>query len=633
MLRSEFTPNECAVMAPTISEKTTGEWMRDHVIVPEGPMKGGRYDPTLSPYFPPLWDLLLAPWVREMFVVAGPQIGKTLFGQGFLARRGIERPGPRQVALPDETLTQGWFDKKLIPFFENSPQLRRFLGRKRDSVVKTEITLDNGTSFTGRWMGSLSKRASLSALDGLGDEPDMFPEGAHQDFRERFNSYANLYKLLWTGKPIGYEGESWIWEQRKVADVRVEWAAKCPACGTHQVMQFENIKVPEGMRDPAAIRQKKSAYYECCECAWHWTDQIRNRAVRHGRLEYDREIDRPVRVFAHLPSWNSRWVSLSEVMAAWFEAQGKPEKMKSWFNGFAAQPGDVVVSESDEDRLKQFVLPELPPLVVPDRAQAVTFSVDMQKDYFYYSTCAHWVDPLSDVDSAEEWIIDQGKVGSFQELSELIHGSRFRKDGTVDQFMGIWRAALDTGGGRNEWENESRTMQAYKWLKKQRPGVVYGTKGMSRRTPGVHVKLGNATEKLPSGKTVKSGLRLHFIDTDAFKDLFFWRLSDEAMDKETGAILEPFHFHAKTPPEYFYQLCSEKKVLEKGKHIWKAVRANHWLDCMIGHLAMVHWQWGPSLKAMVMRSDSVKTGARTRQRPAGQGGQKRHNPYTGREVR
>jgi len=627
MLRFEFSPAECAVMKPTVSDKPTGEWMREHVIVPEGPMKGGHYDPTLSPYFPPLWDLLLQPWVREMFVVAGPQIGKTLFGQGFLARRGVERPGPRQVALPDETLTKDWFDKKLIPFFQGSPKLRRYIGAERNSVVGTEISLSNGTAFTGRWMGSESKRASLSALDGLGDEPDMFPKGAHQDFRERFNSYDNLYKLLWIGKPIGYDGESWIWEQRDSADVRVEWAARCPACGTYQVMQFENIKVPEGMRDPAEIRQKKAAYYECCQCEWRWTDQIRNRAVRNGRLQADREMDRPLKVWAHLPSWNSRWVSLSSVMAAWFEAQGDPEKMKSWFNGFAAQPGNVVESETDEDRLKALMVPELPPMVVPDRAQAVTFSVDMQKDHFYHSTCAHWVDPTSEQDRAEEWIIDQGKVGSFQELSELIYGSRFRRDGKKDDFLGIWRANLDTGGGKNVWEDESRTMQAYRWLLKQRPGVVFGSKGMSRRDPGIHVKF-KMLQKFPNGKAMKQGLRLYFIDTDAFKDLFFWRLSDEAV--EDGRMMEPIHFHARTPDEYFYQLCSEKKVLQKGKYLWKAKRANHWLDCFIGHLAMTHWQWGPSLKAMVAKSLAVKPGAAVTKSPKEP--MKRINPYTGKEM-
>ena len=628
MYRLEFTPGECAVMEATILDQSTGEWMEDNVVVPEGPMKGSYYDPRLSPYFPPLWDLFMQAWVREMAVVAGPQIGKTLFGQGFLARRGVERPGPRQIALPDEDLTEDWFGKKIIPLFENSPKLKRYIASERNAVVKTEIALKNGTTFTGRWMGSLSKRASLSVLDGLGDEPDMFPAGAHKDFVERFNTFSTLYKLLWIGKPIGYDGESFIWDEFNRADVRVRWAARCPACGTYQVMQFENIKVPEGMRDPAEIRLNKAAWYECCHCEWRWTDQIRNRAVRDGRLEFDKEVDRPIKIGVHIPSWNSRWVSLSSVMADWFAAQGDPDKLKSWWNGFAAQPANVIASESNEERLEQLMVPELPPLVVPGEAQAITLSTDMQKDHFFYSTCAHWVDPTGQDDGSEEWVIDQGKIATFKELHELIFQSRFRRDGKRSEFLGVWRAGLDTGGGKNEWEDETRTMQAYEWLLRQRPGVVFGTKGMSRKTPGYHVRLGNPMQQLPNGKKLKRPMRLHFIDTDAFKDLFFWRLSDEARDEE-GRWLEPIHFHAKTPPEYFYQLCSEKKVLQKGTYIWKRIRANHWLDCMIGHLAMAHWQWSPSLKAMVAADMAARAAAKTQQTAQGA---KKYNPYTGKEM-
>ncbi|WP_285906794.1 terminase gpA endonuclease subunit [Pseudodesulfovibrio pelocollis] len=629
MYRLEFTPGECEVMTSVATDQPTGEWMAERVIVPEGPGKGAAYDPSLTPYFPPLWDILFQPWVREMFLCAGPQIGKTLFGQGFLARRGIERPGPRHVALPDEGLTENWFDKKLIPFFMDSPKLRRLVAGARHSVVKTEINLTNGTAFTGRWMGSVSNRASLSALDGLGDEPDMFPEGAAADFRERFRSYEHLYKILWIGKPIGFTDESWIQAQLETADVVYHYEARCPACGTYQRMEFDSIRVASDrimeVRDPAVIRQTKAAYYECGRCQWLWTDQIRDRAVRHGRWVADREVDRPVTVAAHLPSWYSRWVSLSSVMADWLAAQGKPDKLKSWWNGYAAKTADVVATESSEERLRQLVVPELPPQVVPDRAQTVTVSIDMQKDHFYYSVCAHWVDPESEADRAEDWIIDQGRVSSFAELSELVYGARFRREGTTGQHLGVWRAALDTGGGRNEWENETRTMQAYKWLLKQRPGVVFGTKGMSRADPGIHVKF-KMLQKLPNGRALKRGLRLYFIDTDAFKDLLFWRLSDEA--KESGGQ-EPIRFHAKTPDEYFYQLASEKKVLEKGKYIWKRIRANHWLDCMIGHLAMTHWQWGPSLKTLVARAQAAQP---TAQAPATGGPGKRINPYTGREV-
>ena len=481
-------------------------------------------------------------------------------------------------------------------------------------------------------MGSESKRASLSALDGLVDEPDMFPTGAHADFVERFRAFENLYKILWIGKPIGYDGESWIWKQHQAADVIYHYEVRCPACGAYQVMQFVNIKVPEGVARSGGDSADQGRVLRVRAIAsGNWTDQIRNRAVRHGRWMPDREggpsTTRSGRTFLR---GILVWVSMSTVMAACVRGAGRPGKTQVvGGTDFAAQPADVVASESSEDRLKQLMVPELPPQVVPDQAQALTFSVDMQKDHFYHSTCAHWVDTTTDEARAEDWIIDQGRVGSFQELSELIYGSRYRRDGTTDQFLGIWRAALDTGGGKNIWEDESRTMQAYQWLLRQRPGVVFGSKGMSRKDPGIHVKF-KVLQKFPNGKAMKRGLRLYFIDTDAFKDLLFWRLGEESVD-ESGKALEPIHFHAKTPDEYFYQVCSEKKVLEKGKYVWKCVRANHWLDCFVGHLAMTHWQWGPSLKGLVAADLAAKQAATVTKTPTA-GGARKINPYTGKEM-
>ena len=69
--------------------------------------------------------------------------------------------------------------------------------------------------------------------------------------------------------------------------------------------------------------------------------------------------------------------------------------------------------------------------------------------------------------------------GGFQMCirDRVVFDSRYaRQDGRV---MAPWRAALDTGGGRDKPYEDTRTMQAYEWLLRQRPGVVFGTKGMS----------------------------------------------------------------------------------------------------------------------------------------------------------
>ncbi|KXB09442.1 hypothetical protein AKJ60_00295 [candidate division MSBL1 archaeon SCGC-AAA385M11] len=118
-----------------------------------------------------------------------------------------------------------------------------------------------------------------------------------------------------------------------------------------------------------------------------------------------------------------------------------------------ALPGQVVVTESSEDRLGEMVLPELAPRTGTDRALAITLAADTQKDHFYYSVWAHALEPT------EDWVIDAGVVGGFEELEELIFRSYFRREGSEER-LPVWRAAIDTGGGEGFLWQESRTTRS-----------------------------------------------------------------------------------------------------------------------------------------------------------------------------
>ena len=136
-------------------------------------------------------------------------------------------------------------------------------------------------------------------------------------------------------------------------------------------------------------------------------------------------------------------------------------------------------------------------------------------------------------------------------------------------------------------------MQAYAWLLAQRPGVIFGTKGMSRKSPGQLVDV-RTKEKTSDGKLLRHGFTLHFIDTDAFKRSIFWSLSD-------GAEEEPITFHGGTDEAYLKQIASERLVKGRdGKEEWKRIRENHQLDCLVLHKAMAWWQWKPSLAQLVL---------------------------------
>ena len=207
------------------------------------------------------------------------------------------------------------------------------------------------------------------------------------------------------------------------------------------------------------------------------------------------------------------------------------------------------------------------------------------------------------------------------DLTQFVFTARYVK--ASGETFGIWRAALDTGGGAGKKSDDSRPMQAQKWLSAQRPGVIWGTKGMSRVQPGVFVRVSDpdragAISGTRSPKSATAALRttpLYLIDTSSFKKLIFWRLSKD------GDESEPITFHAQTSADYLKEIASEKLIQNKnGSEEWVRTRANHYLDCLVGHVAIALLQWQPSLSLLARRP------ARTQPQPVRQA---EDNPFTG----
>lgn len=569
---------------------TTFDWARKHFRVVSGPHKGRFWDEDLIPYAKGIMEAFDQPWVRKVIMVAPSQSAKTTLAYACLGAflcRTMNR-GPAGVSMPDEDAVRRIFANKLVPHFQSSPALSRELAQ-RWPLQATEIKLKDGADVIGIWTGSESKMSSVSLQVLLIDEEDAYNDpGSVGVLEERVIAYAQTSKILRFSKPRGLEEQSTIWAAlQSEAQAVYRYEIRCPLCRAYQEMDFEQIRVPDGVRDPKRIRAESLAWYECPHCQYKMRDHQRNRAVSQGRWTTPSPARRPSVVGFHWPSWVSPFVSLSKVMSDWFRTKDGGPKAWTWFdNSHRAVPGKAVVTETSEDALKGFVVPGLAPLKVPERAMAVTVAADTQRRHWWYSVCAHAVEPR------EEWIIDQGTVDTFEDLTELIFNTSFAKENS-DERLSVWRAAVDTGGSQFAEEDESRTQQVYQWLLKQRPGVVFGTKGMSRKSPGVHVKF-SYLQKLPNGKNLRSGLKLYLLDTDAFKDDIFWRLSEEST--------EPIWFHSRTGEDYFRQLLSEKKVYEKNREVWKQVRRdNHFLDCLVGHMAMSHFQWSPCLQAIAAR--------------------------------
>jgi len=193
--------------------------------------------------------------------------------------------------------------------------------------------------------------------------------------------------------------------------------------------------------------------------------------------------------------------------------------------------------------------------------------------------------------------------------------------------MGIWRAAIDTGGTRLE-DGPSMTEQVYEWLRKIPKGTIYGIKGSSWKT-GHRVKH-SVIDKMPgaSGKVIPGGIVLFTLDTGGFKDALHYRL-DIPADK-SGAFL----FHSETDDVFMMQLLSEYKRRDTrtGKEEWVPVRGrqNHYLDCEVYSMACTDTEFlggiefiqrpvaviGKPKKSKPKRQHQPKIGSRYNYKPA-----------------
>lgn len=587
---------------------STLEWALREMRVVLGPYRGQRWTPEITPYAPGIFEVYDMESVRKIFLIASSQVAKTTMALICLFADQCRRQENMGMGYPDQLAARKVMNGIIHKYYENIAPLRAMLPGD-DALQNFEVAHRDGSRLYAMWAGSDSSARSISMARVLIDEEDSASDkSAVLAMQERVTAYQSmgLSKIIRCCRPKGTEEESTIWsDAKKEAQAWMRYQVRCPLCGFMQVMDDEHIVSIEPEASAKAVNSRKLARYRCAECGGFWNDMQRDLALRNGRWTVEEgTLQGATAVAFHLRLWESTLVSLSTVLSEKMTARDDPRLLQIYENNVRARPYRFVATESTEERLAAYIDHDLAQGVVPDWAVALTLSADMQMDHFWFSVAAHGVEP------DRMHILDYGRVAEWTDLTNLVFRSRYRT--SEGREFGIWRAALDTGGGKRDGREDTRPMQAQKWLGMQRPGVVYGTKGMSRESPGVFVRI--SLPDRAGAKTRVAALRstpLYLLDTHNFKKLIFWCLSPE------GEESERLSFHAQTDAGYLHQIASERLVRGKdGSERWERIhRDNHFLDCLVGHKAMAHWQWQPSLAQLASRPVSRIAGGKTEENP------------------
>lgn len=567
------------------------KWCEQHRVVTMSVLPG-KWKNEITPYLVGIMDASFFSSVREIVICAAPQTGKSEAVNNCIGYAIDRSPGPAIMVYPDEKTSDTNSEDRLQAMITSSRRLRSYTTGFEDDLSKKRIKLQHMPIYFA-WARSAASLANRPCKYAVNDEADKYPVTAGK----RETSPI----LLTKARLITYEGQEkhWIlssptiesgpiWKAFIAAQVRFDYWVECPACGKLQKMKFGQIKWARKTEpaedekyhseDPETVETEKLAWYECSHCLAEWSDYDRDRAVRYGRwqdrktgmelFEYLNEF-RPAKIAFHVPSWISRFVPLAKVAAAFLRGLTNLEKFKDFHNKHKAEPWKQIVISKDEDQILKARC-ELPPQIVPQEAIALLCGIDVQLHGFWFVVRA-WAADLTN------WNIHYGFLATWDDVEKLLFETNYPVADS-DRSMRIFRAAVDTGGGK-KYKDMTMTEETYFWLIKNRGrgGVaLWGTKGSSMNLPGM-LSLGNTITMTPAGKKLAGGLRILSVDTEKAKDQYHHRLGLAAKGLPRGAYL-----HAETGTDYAAQiLAEEKQITEKGREEWVNIhqRDNHLLDC------------------------------------------------------
>jgi len=588
-------------------------WAERHRILPDDSALPGPWRNDSAPYVTGILDGSDFPGVQVVIWCAAPQVGKTEAVNTKLGHTIDRDPGPVMLVYPDQKTAKHNIDKRINEGLINtSPRLSSYKTGDEDDMSKSGTTLQHMAIHLA-WAKSPSSLANKPIKTIIFDEVDKYPTVSSKKEagpialgEKRTRTYKWTRKIFKISSPTIETGQIWM-ALNNEAQVVFHYFVKCPKCGHMQLMQFDQFKWPENVRDPERIETvEELVHYECEFSGCQWDDQDRDDAVAGGEwrdlvsgaelFAYLRE-HRPRKIGFHTPAWLSRFVTLAECVASFLKGQKDiggsewKENLKDFMNGYKAEPWQDYTVERDEDRIKK-LKDERPMGVVPSGGvvAGITAAVDTQDNGFFYEIRA-WGYGLQ----RESWQIRSGFVTTFASLDEILWDEELA-DVDGNQYR-IELAVIDSGG--------HRTSAVYDWARTRR-GRVFAYKGERTMSKPHDFSMLDfyPPDKKGRRKPIPGGLKLLKADSKLYKD----RLSTllEVSHADPGA----WHLNSETSSDWCKQMTVEY-VDDNGFWQCPEHKANHAWDCSYMNLVAA------AVKRIEFRKRStVKTKAKATPKPA-----------------
>jgi phage terminase large subunit GpA-like protein len=439
-------------------------------------------------------------------------------------------PSPLLVLQPTLEMGQAWSKDRLAPMLRDSPALH---GKVKDARARDSGNTLLHKSFPGGHItiagaNSAAGLASRPIRAVLFDEVDRYPDSAGTEgdpvalASKRTTTFWNRKRVLASTPTV--KGRSRI-EAAYTESDRRRFHVPCPDCGHLQVLEWAQVRWPEGEPD--------GAEYACIECGSLWNDGARWRAVSRGEWR----AEGPFRGVAgfHINELYSPWVKLAEIAGAFVDARQFPERLKAWVNTSLGETweeqGEAASADGVRSRLENYG-----PQDLPEDVQFLTAGVDTQGDRLECEIVG-WDD------TERSWGVlyrvlygDPAQAAVWGDLDDLL-ASTFRTE--AGRLLRVSAAAIDSGGHHAE--------AVYRFSAARFRRRVWAIKGQAGPYPVWPKRASKA----------KTRDRVFLVGVDTAKDSITARWGIEA---GAGSCHLPTDPDAGYDGDWFDQVTAEKRV-------------------------------------------------------------------------
>lgn len=588
------------------------EWCDDNAWLPsEGNAEPGKYRTSRMPHQSAMLDDANDPTVREIFWQIGSQLGKTmcliLICEFIICewRRSII-----MVRATRETALE-WMREKFLPTVRETPAME---GRLKNPRQRDSESTSLNRKFPGGFLKCVGAK-SPAAFRGssapviLQDEIDSYLAGKEGDPMALADRAAITFSdsLKIKSSTPTLAGFSKIEDGYKRGDQQ-KYFLPCWHCGQFQdlkeeqlkftftAIEYERIKIladgnngnsggldqsrlvsdasggPKWTIGDFPIRDTRRAIYVCEHCGCGWTDLQRVQAYMSGHAKNPpiivngKELRAEWRATALFTGIRSRHLSgmyqtiglekgfdnfLHQFAEKFLAAKhAGRDSLMVWTNIFAAKtfedPHEKLNWETIKERAEDYE--------VPEQVVWCAFGADIQKDRIEILGVG-WGD------SQEAWILDHQIIyGDFDMPScqERVADYAFKKRFN-HPILG--ELSYSAGGIDSGKQTKVKAVYQFCFTHRLKINLLASVKGFDQALGAVYQR---------ERERVYGGVRLNF-NVDYLKGMIFDRL------RNTTPGPRYFHFpkerDARFGDEFYTQLCSERRVPERGKNgqvVW------HW---------------------------------------------------------